>query len=316
MILGTDVRLESPNPTPFIYQAKWKTWPIHILPISKIDPIHILFLKIDPIHILFFKFYPFIYCSGEKDTPLIYFWCKNDTHSYTGRPEKYTPFQPHICIYLYNGSYPPVKLTDFTSLDWYITSWTTVDWPGLTDWSIRLDWRDYTWLTGLNRLTDRHMTDWTRLNWTDWLPVPYRINKMRKTIDTKRLLQIFCFGDYNLHRTFGGKNKQVLGACVMFPCFPRLSLCLAYCLVYKHFKSNVCCCLQTCTLLATKYRGVARRTFVRKNVHIVFAKKKNETKIRKEQKKKKGGERAKDRISYSRIVTLEYKAILRLWSRT
>ena len=108
MILGTDVRLESPNPTPFIYQAKWKTWPIHILPISKIDPIHILFLKIDPIHILFFKFYPFIYFLGEKDTPLIYFWCKNDTHSYTGRPEKYTPFQPHICIYLYNGSYPPV----------------------------------------------------------------------------------------------------------------------------------------------------------------------------------------------------------------
>ena len=101
MILGTDVRLESPNPTPFIYQAKWKTWPIHMLPISKIDPIHILFLKIDPIHILFFKFYPFIYFSGEKDTPLIYFWCKNDTHSYTGRPEKYTPFQPHICIYTF-----------------------------------------------------------------------------------------------------------------------------------------------------------------------------------------------------------------------
>ena len=68
MIFGTDVRLESPNPTPFIYQAKWKTWPFHILPISKIDPIHILFLKIDPFHILFFKFYPFIYFSGEKDT--------------------------------------------------------------------------------------------------------------------------------------------------------------------------------------------------------------------------------------------------------
>ena len=110
MILGTDVRLESPNPTPFIYQAKWKTWPIHILPTSKIDPIYILFLKIDPIHILFFKIYPFIYFLGEKDTPLIYFWCKNDTHSYTGRPEKYTPFQPHICIYLYNGSYPPVDV--------------------------------------------------------------------------------------------------------------------------------------------------------------------------------------------------------------
>ena len=118
MILGTDVRLESPNPTPFIYQAKWKTWPIHILPISKIDPIHILFLKIDPILILLFKFYPFIYFLGEKDTPLIYFWCKNDTHSYTGRPEKYSPFQPHICIYLYNGSYPPPR-------DW-ILKWNLV----------------------------------------------------------------------------------------------------------------------------------------------------------------------------------------------
>ena len=108
MILGTDVRLESPNPTPFIYQAKWKTWPIHILPISKIDPIHILFLKIDPIHILFlkidpihilfFKFYPFIYFSGEKDTPLIYFWCKNDTHSYTGRPEN-IPHSSRTSVY-------------------------------------------------------------------------------------------------------------------------------------------------------------------------------------------------------------------------
>ena len=98
----------SPRTPPHSYtRPSEKPWPIHILPISKIDPIHILFWKIDPIHIQFFKFYPFIYFSGEKDTPLIYFWCKNDTHSYTGRPEKYTPFQPHICIYLYNGSYPP-----------------------------------------------------------------------------------------------------------------------------------------------------------------------------------------------------------------
>ena len=51
-------------------------------------------------HILFFKFYPFIYFFGEKDTPLIYFWSENDTQSYTWRPEKYTPFHPHICIYL------------------------------------------------------------------------------------------------------------------------------------------------------------------------------------------------------------------------
>ena len=28
-------------------------------------------------------------------------------HSYTWRPEKYTPFQRHIGICLYNGSYPP-----------------------------------------------------------------------------------------------------------------------------------------------------------------------------------------------------------------
>ena len=51
---------------------------------------------------IFFNFYPFIYLLGEKDTP-----CENDTHSYTWRPEKYTPFQPHICLNLYNGSYPP-----------------------------------------------------------------------------------------------------------------------------------------------------------------------------------------------------------------
>ena len=89
---GTDVRLESPDPTPFIYQAKWKTWPIHILFESKRYPIHILF----------FRFYLFIYFLSEKDTPLIYFWGENDTHSYTWRPEKYTPFQPHICIYLSN----------------------------------------------------------------------------------------------------------------------------------------------------------------------------------------------------------------------
>ena len=55
--------------------------PIHILPISKIVPINIQF----------FKFYPFIYFLGEKDTPFIYFWCENDTHSYTRRPQKYTP---------------------------------------------------------------------------------------------------------------------------------------------------------------------------------------------------------------------------------
>ena len=35
----------------------------HVLPISKIVPIHILF----------FKFYSFIYFLGEKDTSLIYF---------------------------------------------------------------------------------------------------------------------------------------------------------------------------------------------------------------------------------------------------
>ena len=65
----------------FIYTAKFKKRPIHI---------HSL-VKIVPIHILIIKFYPFIYFSGEKDTPLIYFWCEIDTHSYTWRPEKYTP---------------------------------------------------------------------------------------------------------------------------------------------------------------------------------------------------------------------------------
>ena len=75
-----------------------------------------------------FQFYPFIYFLGEKDTPLIYFWCKNDTHSYTGRPEKYTPFQPHIYIYLYNGSYPPPPVLFLMS---YICDGTDVQ----ADWS-------------------------------------------------------------------------------------------------------------------------------------------------------------------------------------
>ena len=92
--------------------------PFIYFPYRKLTPFIYFFLKIDPIHILFFKFYPFIYFLGEKDTPLIYFWCKNDTHSYTGRPEKYTPFQPHICIYLYNGSYPPPVGKSFIQRVW------------------------------------------------------------------------------------------------------------------------------------------------------------------------------------------------------
>ena len=38
-------------------------------------------------------------------------------------------------------------------------------------------------------------------------------------------------------------------------------------------------------------RGVARRTFVRKNVHIVFAKKKERNKKRKKERKKERGEK-------------------------
>ena len=49
----------------------------HVLPISKIVQIHILFSK----------FYSFIYFLGEKDTPLIYFWGENHTHLYTWMPE-------------------------------------------------------------------------------------------------------------------------------------------------------------------------------------------------------------------------------------
>ena len=69
---------------------------------------------------IFWKLTPFIYYFSNfthsytfwvKKIPHWYtFDVKNDTHSYTGRPEKYTPFQPHICIYLCNGSYPPVAL--------------------------------------------------------------------------------------------------------------------------------------------------------------------------------------------------------------
>ena len=44
-------------------------------------------------------------------------------------------------------------------------------------------------------------------------------------------------------------------------------------------------------ILSNLVRGVPRRTFVRKNVHIVFRKKKNETKKKGKERKKKRGER-------------------------
>ena len=97
----------SPRTPPHSYtRPSEKHDPFIYFPYRKLTPFIYYFWKLTPFIYYFFKFYPFIYFSGEKDTPLIYFWCKNDTHSYTGRPEKYTPFQPHICIYLYNGSYP------------------------------------------------------------------------------------------------------------------------------------------------------------------------------------------------------------------
>ena len=81
---------------------------IHILGEVKSIPIHILpIAESVPIHKLFFKFYPFTYFLSDKVTPFIYFWSENETHWYTLRPAKYTPFQPHICIYLYYGSWPP-----------------------------------------------------------------------------------------------------------------------------------------------------------------------------------------------------------------
>ena len=86
-----------------------RTLPIHILGEDKKNrPIHILPIsKIVLIHILFFKFYSFIYFLCEKDTPLIYFWCENDTHLYTRRPEKYTP-SSRISIYTFIMEvYPP-----------------------------------------------------------------------------------------------------------------------------------------------------------------------------------------------------------------
>ena len=55
---------------------------------------------------LFFTSYPFIYFLGEKDTPLIYFWCENDNHSYTWRPEKYTP-SSRTSVYIVNHPPPP-----------------------------------------------------------------------------------------------------------------------------------------------------------------------------------------------------------------
>ena len=82
MILGMDVRLEYLDPTIHKLGEVKNHTHSYILPIAKIVPIHILFLV----------FYLFIYFFGEKDTPLIYFWSENDTHSYTSRPEKYNPF--------------------------------------------------------------------------------------------------------------------------------------------------------------------------------------------------------------------------------
>ena len=51
----------------------------------------------------------------------ILLWGENDTNSYTWRSEKYTPFQPHICLYLYNGSSPPGEVHVYVLFDWCIT---------------------------------------------------------------------------------------------------------------------------------------------------------------------------------------------------
>ena len=54
-----------------------------------------------PIHILF----------GKKDTPAIYFWSENDTHSYTctDRPEKYSPFwSVYTCTFIMDVN-PPMQ---------------------------------------------------------------------------------------------------------------------------------------------------------------------------------------------------------------
>ena len=62
----------------------------HSYTIFQILPIHILRYFSNFTHsytTVFFKFYPFIYFLGETDTPLIYFWSENDTHSYTWRPD-------------------------------------------------------------------------------------------------------------------------------------------------------------------------------------------------------------------------------------
>ena len=98
-ILGTDVRLESPDPTPIhiLGEVKKHTHSYrptshskkctHSYTIFKILPIHILFgWKRCPIDILLkWKCYPFIYLEAWKVYPIL----------------------PHVCIYLYNGSYPP-----------------------------------------------------------------------------------------------------------------------------------------------------------------------------------------------------------------
>ena len=102
MILGTDVRLESPDPTPFIYTVKLKKQThsytsriencTHSYNIFQILLIHILFgWKRYPIDILFmWKWYPFIYSEAWK----VYL------------------FQPHICIQWW-----------FVNPDTFVPSW-------------------------------------------------------------------------------------------------------------------------------------------------------------------------------------------------
>ena len=104
-----------------------KTWPIHILPIWKLTPLTYFF----------FQIYPFIYFLGEKDTPLIYFWCENYTHSYTWRPEKYIPYsRTSVYNFIMEVTPPPVA-----HLFWVYTTliilWAEMEFRGFS-WSVYL----------------------------------------------------------------------------------------------------------------------------------------------------------------------------------
>ena len=124
------------------YTSHIENWPHSYNTIFQILPIHILF--------------------GWKRYPLIYFWWENDAHSYSWRPEKYTPSsRTSVYTFIMEVNPPPVhtllihfthSLTLFTwlesltclirstqSLTHWLTQWLTHSNNSLT-WLTHLTW--------------------------------------------------------------------------------------------------------------------------------------------------------------------------------